>query len=132
MESQMESAMGPMASPTGTEELTDLIASIEMERQARAQEVGNAVACAAALRKLQALQASEKEALALHGPSADHSSNLAALTVEIGRVQKLGGATNRLSLPDNPRREQGNGSRRGAPRAPIRNHGRRTMGRGSR
>jgi len=124
-----ESEMGPMESPRGSEELTDVIAAIEMERQERAREVGNATACAAALRKLQALHASEKEALQLNGPSAEHSANLDALTVEIGRVQKLGGSTNRLSLPDNPKREQRNGARRGVPRAPIRNHGRRTMGR---
>ncbi|HSQ05785.1 MAG TPA: hypothetical protein VLN59_17225 [Burkholderiales bacterium] len=125
----MESEMGPMESPRGSEELTDVIASIEMERQERAREVGNAAACVAALHKLQALHVSEKEALQLNGPSAEHSANLAALAVEIGRVQKMGGGSNRLSLPDAPRREQGKGARRGAPRAPIRNHGRRTMGR---
>jgi hypothetical protein len=125
----MESEMGPMESPEGSEELTDVIASVEMERQERAREVGNATACAAALRKLQALQMSEKEALRLNGPSDEHSANLAALTVEIGRVQRLGGGPNRLSLPYTPRREQRKGARPGAPRPPIRNHGRGTTGR---
>lgn len=118
--------MGPLESPRGTEELTDIIASIEMERQESAREVGNAAACAAALRKLRTLHTGEKEALQSHGPSAEHSANLAALTVEIARVEKLTGTAHRLSLPDNPQREKRDGGPRDARRRPIRLRGRRT------
>ena len=117
----------PMEAPRGTEELIDAIASIEMERQERAREAGNATACAAALRTLRALYASEKEALQSGDPSAEHSANLAALAVEIGRVEKLGGTTNRPSRPDAQKRGQRTGARQGAPRASNEGHGRRTM-----
>jgi len=127
MTNVIESEMGPRieSTPEGTEELIDIVAAIEMERQERAREAGNAAACAAALRKLRELHAGEKEALR-GGPSAEHSANLAALAVEISRVEKLSGNTNRLAVPDVQRREQRTGSRPGAPRAPIRNKGRQT------
>jgi len=122
----MDEGMGPIDSPHGSEELTDIIASIEMERQASAREAGNATACAASLRKLRELQCGEKEALQSQGPSADHSANLAALTMEIARVEKLTGTANRLSLPGNSHRDKGKGARRDAQRSPLRTRGRRT------
>ena len=79
------------------EELVDEIASIEMERQAKARESGNAVACHWALGKLEALQAREKKALQSHGPSAAHSANLARLTAEITKVRQLTGTNARTS-----------------------------------
>jgi hypothetical protein len=127
---------------TSTEELTDALASIELERQERAREAGNATACAEALRRLQALQANEKQALQSQGPSDIHSANLATLTTEIARVQKLAGTTNRA--PRGNPQGQGQGQRheerggggggggppRGAPRPQPRNRGRRTGSRG--
>ena len=122
----IESEMGPrIESPEGTEELIDTVAIIELERQDRAREAGNAAACAAALHRLRELYAGEKEALR-GGPSAEHSANLAALAVEIGRVEKLSGNTTRLALPDVQKRDPRTGSRPGAPRAPVRNNGRQT------
>jgi hypothetical protein len=121
-----------MAAITSREELADVVASVEVERQAAARESGNAAACIVALRKLQELQTHEKEALTAHGPSAVHSANLATLGAEIGRVQRLAGTTNRLSVPNKARPDQGNGAHRAATRAPVRNRGRKTMGRGGR
>ena len=128
MASAMESEMGPpsIEQPEGTEELIDVVAAIEMERQERAREVGNATACAAALRSLRTLHAREKEALQQSGPSADHSANLAALAAEISRVEKLGGNSNRAAPPDVQKREPRSGSRPGSPRGQARNNNRQT------
>jgi hypothetical protein len=131
MESETESERGPMMeAPRGTDDLIDAVARIEMERQERAREVGNAAACTAALRELRALHTSEKEALRLGGPSDEHSANLAALAVEISRVEKLSGGSSRLSLPTDQKREQRTGSRPGAQRVPVRNNGRQNVRRG--
>lgn len=123
-----------MEALTSTEELTDAIAVIEMERQERAREEGNATACAEALRRLQVLQMQEKDALKEQGPSDIHSANLATLTAEIAKVQRLGGATNRSSQGGKPRHEgRGDGGRapvREPQHPPSRNRGRRSGSRG--
>lgn len=93
-----------MSTSLTAEELIDELAAIELERQEKAREAGNAVACSAALRSLEKLQTTEKEALRTQGPSDVHSANLARLTTEIARVQKLGGTTNRS--PNRPNRAQ--------------------------
>lgn len=126
MASATDPEMGPLfdTTPEGSDELIDAVARIEMERQERAREVGNAAACAGALRELRALHASKKDALRLGGPSEEHSTNLAALAAEIGRVEKLSGGANRLSVPDGQKRDSRTRSRPGAPRAPVRNNGR--------
>jgi hypothetical protein len=113
--------------PEGSDDVIDAVARVEMERQERAREVGNAAACASALRELRALHATEKDALRLGGPSAEHSANLAALAVEIRRVEKLGGGASRLSLPEGEKRAPSNGSRHGAPRSPVRQNGRHNL-----
>ena len=115
-----------MAAATSREELAELIANVELERQAAARETGNAAACLTALRKLQDLQVREKTALSTGGPSAAHSANLAALAVEVSRVQRLAGTTNRLSLPNKSGSDERTGARRGAPRPPLRARGRTT------
>jgi hypothetical protein len=133
--SESEYRIEIMAAITSREELADVIASVEVERQAAARESGNAAACIVALRKLQELQTHEKEALTAHGPSAVHSANLATLGAEIGRVQKLAGTTNhRLSVPNKARSDEAkaNGTRPDPTRAPVRNRGRKAMGRSGR
>jgi hypothetical protein len=121
--------MGPLTTevPQGSDDIIDAVAHIEMERQERAREAGNAAACAAALRGLRTLHAAEKEALRTGGPSALHSANLAALAAEIGRVEKLSGGAARLSLPEGEKREPRTGSRPSGQRAPVRNSGRRNQ-----
>ena len=119
-----------MSAIESTEELADLIASFEAERQAAAREKGNAAAGESALRKLQALQTREKEALA-SGPSEVHSVNLAMLVAEISRVQKLTGTTNRLGLPPRTAPDERSAARRGQARPPLRSRGRKTTGRSS-
>ena len=117
-----------MTAITSREELADIIASVEAERQAAARESGNAAACMTALRKLQELQKNEKNALATQGPSDVHSANLATLAAEVSRVQKLAG-TNRLSLPNETKRNERGGARHGASRPPVRTQGRKMPGR---
>ena len=89
-----------MSAVTSKTDLAQLIANLDVERQGTAMQSGNAAACIVALRKLQELQAREKEALAMQGPSVKHSANFATLAAEISRVQKLAGTRNRLTLTD--------------------------------
>jgi hypothetical protein len=125
----MDTELGPLFTevPEGSDDIIDAVARIEMERQERAREVGNAAACAAALRDLRTLHASEKEALRVGGPSSEHSANLAALAVEIRRVEKMSGSTSRMSLPEGDKRASSAGSQPGAHRAPVRQNGRQNV-----
>jgi hypothetical protein len=122
----MDMELGPLFTevPQGSDDIIDAVARIEMERQERAREVGNAAACAAALRDLRTLHTNEKEALRAGGPSDEHSSNLAALAAEIRRVEKLSGGASRSSAPDGERRPSGGESPAGAQRAPMKRNGR--------
>ena len=124
-----------MDTGTATDEVTDLIASIEMQRQETEKEAGSATACGAALRSLQELLDREKEALRLDGPNTEHAANIAAVTIGIGKVTRLAGLTSgRLSLPERAHLGQREEPRRGplrSPSNPSRSRGRRTMGRGS-
>ncbi|HWI13283.1 MAG TPA: hypothetical protein VNT02_03485 [Burkholderiales bacterium] len=124
----MDMELGPLFAdvPQGSDDIIDAVARIEMERQERAREVGNAAACATALRDLRTLHASEKEALRGGGPSSEHSANLAALAAEIRRVEKMSG-TNRMSLPEGDKRASSAGSQPGAQRPPVRNNGRQNV-----
>jgi hypothetical protein len=121
----MDTELGPRFTeiPQGSDEIIDAVARIEMERQERAREVGNAAACAAALRDLRTLHASEKEALRAGGPSDEHSTNVAAVAAEIRRVEKLSGGASRSPAPDGERRPSGE-QPAGAQRAPIKRNGR--------
>jgi hypothetical protein len=103
--------MRKVPNPMTTDELAEIIAGVELDRQETARQIGNAAACAAAVRKLEKLQSAEKDALRARGPAAQHSANLATLTAEIGKVQKLGGTTNRVSLPDSTEPEPKGGPR---------------------
>ena len=69
-----------------TDEVTDTIAHIEMQRQDAARETGLAAACSEALRKLHALLAAEQQ---LQPPGAARSPNVQAVATEIERVKRL-------------------------------------------
>ena len=77
-----------MGAGMATDEVTDIIANIEMQRQEMVKEAGLAAACSAALRRLHELLDREKEALQLHGSSTGHPANIEAVTIEISRVTK--------------------------------------------
>ena len=103
-----------------SDEVIDLIAEIQMHRQAMAQESGASAARNEALRKLRELLARERAALQSHGPGALHAANIAGVTLEIAKLGKLAddGATHPPALQ----------AQHNSPR----HKGRRTMGRGER
>jgi hypothetical protein len=112
-----------------TDAVIDVIASIEMQRREAEREVGGPAACGGALRSLQELLDRENAALRSHGPGTEHSANVEALTIEIGKVKKMASLTGRISLSKSMHTGQQGVLRQNAPRNPVRNRGRRTMGR---
>jgi hypothetical protein len=111
------------------DEVTDIIASLAAQRQAMEKEAGTAAACSVALRRLEELLGREKEALRLHGPDTDHPANIEAVNMEISKLKNLASAKSRLSLPDRANRGPQQIAPRAAAHRPLRNRGRRTMGR---
>ena len=65
-----ESGACPLQTNPATDEVIDMIADIEMQRQAMEKNAGLGASCSSALRKLHELLEREKEALQLHGPDA--------------------------------------------------------------
>ncbi len=120
-----------MGTEQATDELIDLIASIEMRRREVERDAGRAAACGGALRSLQELLDREKEASRLSGPGTQHPANIEAVTAEVNKVKRLAEMTGRLSLPKIAHPAQREVSLRDAPRNASRNRGRRTMGRSS-
>ncbi len=118
-----------MAAEMVSDEVTDMIAHIEMHRQGTHKEAGLAAACNEALRKLHELLGRERAALQMHVPGTAHAANIEAVTREIERVKRLAGATRPISISRQKRPQQQPGSRPRAPHNPARNKGRRTMGR---
>lgn len=120
-----------MSAETAMDEVTDLIANIEMHRQEIERESGLDASRNYALRRLNLALRGEQEESQLHGPSAARLANAEALAVEISRVEKLAGiASRRPTLKVKraspaPRRE----SWRETQRKPPKSRGRRTMGR---
>jgi len=115
-----------------TDEIVDLIGSIEMHRQVMGKESGLSAACNEALRKLHEILGSEREALQGHGTGSPHSANIAALTKEIAKVKKLAGDTTPPTGSQNPRPSHHQVSLQDQARSFPRNKGRRTMGRSGR
>jgi hypothetical protein len=113
-----------------TDDVTDSIAHIEMQRQDAAKESGRKAACNEALRRLHVLLEGERESQQLHDPSDGHSANIEAVMVEIKKIKKLAddAAPERsFSKPAQPTQQPvvlSDGSR-----IPARNKSRRTMGR---
>jgi len=118
-----------MNTVTASDDVVDAIASIEMHRQESAKETGLAAACDEALRKLHELLGQEQEAFQRHGPGTLHPANVAALTAEIERVQRLAKAPGRVAMPGHERSQRQNPGRPGEPHNRPRGKGRRTMGR---
>jgi hypothetical protein len=122
-----------MNSGDATDEVVDIIAYIEMQRQEIEKTAGRAASSRAALRKLHELLDQEKATLHVRGPGAESSPNVEAVLAEIGRVKKLAAATGRISPPEgagaglrHPFR-QGQQVRRNASRKSSTGRGRRTM-----
>jgi uncharacterized protein HemY len=87
-----------------TADVAGAIADIERRRLATENDAGMALACSAALHRLQELLDHETEALRLRGSTSAHLGNVEAISAEIGRVRKLravthGGAARRIMNP---------------------------------
>ena len=74
-----------------SDEVTDAIALIEMQRQYMEKESGLATACNEALRKLHQLLDQETAATPPASPGGGHSVNVEAVMMEIKRVKKMAG-----------------------------------------
>jgi len=118
-----------METEAATDDVTDSIALIEMQRQDARKELGLAAACREALRQLQALLNRERASAQRHDPG-PHSANIAALTLQIEKIKRLAGAK-KGEQPASTRTGLGQqrAPSRKAPRSPARSKGRRTMGR---
>jgi len=119
----------PLGTTPATNEVIDMIADIELQRQAMKKEAGLAASRSSALRRLHELLDHEKEALQLHGPDARHPENVVAMAIEIERVKGLSVITSQRPTARSAYPGQRNVAWRNAPRNPARNKGRRTMGR---
>jgi hypothetical protein len=118
-----------MGTTPATDEVIDVIADIESQRQAMEKEGGLAASCSSALRRLHELLDREKEALQLRGPDAGHPENVEAVAIEIERVKGLTVITSPGPAPKGAYPGQRKVAWRNAHRSPARNRGRRTMGR---
>lgn len=115
------------------DEVTDLIASIEMHRKEIEKEAGLEASRNYALRRLQQALQEDQEATQLHGSSPTRLATAEALANEIKRVGSLSRATSQRPAggggggrPHHPRN-----SPQDAQRKPPKSRGRRTMGRRS-
>jgi hypothetical protein len=112
------------------DEVTDLIASVEMHRKEIEKESGLEVSRNYALRRLQEALQKEQEATQLHGASPVRAATTEALNVEIRRIGSLARAASQRPQQRGGRPQQQN-SRPQEQRHPQKSRGRRTMGRNS-
>ena len=113
-----------------SDEVTDAIALIEMQRQYMEKESGLATACNEALRKLHQLLDQETAATQPVSPGGGHTVNVEAVMMEIKRVKKMAGvASQNIILKHARSGRQKQAPRPNGPRNPARDKGRRTMGR---
>jgi len=113
------------------DEVTDLIASIEMHRKEIEKEAGLEASRNYALRRLQQALQEEQEATQLHGSSATRAAAAEALANEIKRVGSLSRAASQRPGPGGGRPQQPRDHRQDPQRRPPKSRGRRTMGRRS-
>ena len=118
-----------MDTTNATDDVTDVIAAIEMHRQELEKEGGLDASRNFSLRKLQEVLHREQEALQLRGPGAGHPANIQAVTKEIIRVKALGAGASRRATLTRPQPRQSQKSWQDAQRTPGKSRSRRTMGR---
>lgn len=118
-----------MIDESAMDEVTDLIASVEMHRKEIEKEAGLEASRNYALRRLQEALQQEQEAAQVHGPSAVRVATAEALANEIRRVGSLSRAASQRPAPGGGRPQQPRHSRQEAQHKPPKSRGRRTMGR---
>jgi hypothetical protein len=121
-----------MIDESSMDEVTDLIASIEMHRKEIEKEAGLEASRNYSLRRLQQALQEEQEATQLHGSSATRLATAEALANEIKRVGSLSrAASQRPPQGGGGRPQQPRNHGQDAQRRPPKSRGRRTMGRRS-
>jgi len=118
--------MNTLNTEMATDEVTDSIAHIEMQRQDAQREEGLAVACRDALRKLHELLAQERAAMQTQTPPVTRSANVDAVTTEIERVKRLAGGPPQRGGQRNAPPGRHSPAPSNAPRSRARNKGRRS------
>lgn len=113
------------------DEVTDLIASIEMHRKEIEKEAGLEASRNYALRRLQQALQQEQEAAQLHGSSPMRLATAETLANEIKRVGSLARAASHRPASGGGRPQQPRNPRQEAQRKSPKSRGRRTMGRRS-
>jgi hypothetical protein len=113
------------------DEVTDLIASIEMHRKEIEKESGLEVSRNYALRRLQEALQLEQEATQLHGTSPVRVATAEVLALEIKRVGSLSRGASQRPPQRGGRPQQQQNHRQQDQRHPPKSRGRRTMGRNS-
>ncbi|HEY8067928.1 MAG TPA: hypothetical protein VIF38_03470 [Burkholderiales bacterium] len=111
------------------DEVTDLIASVEMHRKEIERESGLETSRSYALRRLQEALQKEQETVQLHGASPVRAATTEALTVEIRRIGSLSRAANQRPQQQRGGRPQQQNSRPQEQRHSPKSRGRRSMGR---
>jgi hypothetical protein len=111
------------------DEVTDLIASIEMHRKEIEKEAGLEASRNYALRRLQQALQEEQQAAQLHGSSPTRLATAEALASEIRRVGSLARAASQRPAPGGGRPQQRRDPGQDGQRTPPKSRGRRTMGR---
>ena len=128
-------AMGTeMIDESPMDEVTDLIASIEMHRKEIEKEAGLEASRNYALRRLQQALQEDQEATQLHGSSPTRLATAEALANEIKRVGSLSRATSQRPAQGGggrPQQQQPRNFRQDQQRRSPKSRGRRSMGRGT-
>ena len=119
-----------MIDESSMDEVTDLIASIEMHRKEIEKEAGLEASRSYSLRRLQQALQEEQQAVQLNGPSPTRAATAGALENEIKRVGSLSRAASHRPGPGAGRPQQPRNHRQDAQRKPPKSRGRR-MGRRS-
>jgi hypothetical protein len=115
-----------------SDEVTDDIAHVEMQRQDMEKEAGLAAACTMSLRKLQEILQREQQVLLVNPGSPEQAANVEAVSVEIERVKGLAGLKHRgqsskKAQARQPRRPWRNNAPQDASQKPHKPRGRRNM-----
>jgi hypothetical protein len=114
------------------DEVTDLIASIEMHRKEIEKETGLEASRSYSLRRLQQALQEEQEAAQLHGSSPARVATAEALANEIKRVGSLARSASQRPPQGSggrPQQQQPRNFRQDQQRKAPKSRGRRTMGR---
>ena len=118
-----------MDAETAMDEVTDLIANIEMHRQEIQKEAGLDASRNYALGRLRLALVAAKEESRLEGPGTERLANTEALALEIRRVETLARAASQRPASRGDSHGPLQESRRSAQRKPLNFRGRRPTGR---